>query len=69
MQWVLIYEELINKGANIIGHTLTEGYDFDSSKAVVDDEFVGLALDEDNQSDLSKDRIAQWCESIKAQIL
>lgn len=65
----LIYEELINKGANIIGKTSTDGYDFDESKAVVDGEFVGLALDEDNQSDLSKDRIAQWCETIKTEIL
>lgn len=65
----IIYEELNKNGVNIIGKTSTDGYIFDSSRAVVDDMFVGLALDEDNQSELSKDRIASWCENIKEQIL
>ena len=30
---------------------------------------IHLALDEDNQADLSKDRIASWCETIKEKIL
>jgi hypothetical protein len=31
--------------------------------------FVGLALDEDNQDDLSSERIIKWCESISKDIL
>lgn len=65
----LVYEELEKKGAKIIGFTSTDDYTFDESKAVIDGKFVGLALDEDNQSDLSKDRIAAWCETIKEEIL
>lgn len=65
----LIYEELEKKGAKIIGFTSTDGYNHDESKAMLDGEFVGLALDEDNQADLSKDRIASWCETIKEKIL
>jgi len=65
----ILYKVVSQKGANVIGSWSTEGYEFDESKAVVDDNFVGLALDEDNQDDMSDERIATWCEQIKAQIL
>ncbi|MGJ8580896.1 MAG: flavodoxin FldB, partial [Psychromonas sp.] len=43
-----------------------EGYQFDASKALTQDEqyFVGLALDEDTQYDLSDQRISEWCLQI-----
>ena len=52
-------------GGTIVGATSTEGITFDSSEAVEGDRFVGLALDEDNQSELSADRIAAWVASLK----
>lgn len=55
------------KGGKIIGKTSTNGYNFDDSKAVDGDKFVGLALDEDNQDDLSDDRITNWVNEIKSQ--
>ncbi len=57
------------KSANIIGKWPIDEYEFDESRAVVDGEFVGLALDEDNQSNLTQDRIKTWCLQIKEQIL
>ncbi len=36
------------KDAKIIGRTSTEGYEFEESTAVIDGEFIGLVLDEDN---------------------
>lgn len=48
-----------------MGHWPTEGYDFTASKAVVDGRFVGLALDEDNQPDLTDLRVAEWCAQVK----
>ncbi|MBR4266703.1 MAG: flavodoxin [Bacteroidales bacterium] len=63
-----IYEAVKNTGAKIIGATSTDGYSFNESKAVVDGKFVGLALDYDNQSDLSDDRIASWVDAIKAEL-
>ncbi len=65
----IIYEQVVSKGANVIGSWSVEGYEHDNSKAQVDDSFVGLALDEDNQSELSDERIQTWCESIKGDIL
>lgn len=43
----------------------TEGYDFTESKAVRDGKFVGLALDEDNQSELTQQRIKTWVAQLK----
>lgn len=63
----IVYEQV--KNANVIGSTSTDGYEFDSSKAVVDGKFVGLVIDEDNQDDLTEDRISNWCEEIKSEIL
>ena len=45
------------------------GYYHDSSKAQIDDKFVGLAIDEDNQSDLTDERINKWTNEIRENIL
>ena len=59
-----LYDAAKAAGANIIGATSTDGYSFNESTAVRDGKFVGLALDYDNQSDLSDDRIAAWVAQI-----
>ncbi len=54
-------------GATLIGNQVdASGYEYDESESVVDGMFVGLALDEDNESDLTDDRIAKWVEQLKA---
>lgn len=58
----ILYEVISEKGAKIVGHTSIDGYDFDSSRAVVDGEFIGLVIDEDNQSELTDERIENWCK-------
>lgn len=60
-----IYEEIKDMGITLVGKTSTEGYNFGSSKAVVDEEFVGLVIDENNQSDLTDERIKNWVEKVK----
>ena len=65
----ILYEVSIKKGATVVGSWPTDGYDFDESTAVRDGEFVGLGLDEDNQFDLSKERISQWVDQIKPYFL
>ena len=52
-------------GATIIGKTSTEGYEFNESRAAKDGEFLGLALDEVNQSELTDERIDAWVEQIQ----
>lgn len=60
-----IFESIKGKGCKIVGGVDTEGYSFDDSKAVYDGKFVGLPLDEDNESDQSDERINKWIEQIK----
>ena len=64
-----IYEQVNSKGANIVGFTETSDYEYDESKAEIDGKFVGLVIDEDNQDDLTDDRIKAWIEDIKGDIL
>ncbi|CUU81297.1 flavodoxin FldA [Campylobacter hyointestinalis] len=65
----IIYDKLVQKGANIIGQVSADGYSFDESRSLKDGKFVGLALDADNESDQTEERIKKWTESIKSQIL
>lgn len=65
----IMYEHIKTTEANVIGFTSSEGYDHEESKAQIDDKFVGLVIDEDNQDDLTDERIEAWVEQIKADIL
>ena len=60
-----IYEAIKDKGIILVGKTSTDGYDFSSSKAAEDDEFIGLVIDENNQSELTEERINAWVEKVK----
>ena len=63
-----IYEVLEEKGCKIVGSVSTEGYEFDSSLSEKEDgRFVGLALDEDNQDDLTDERITNWVAQLKSE--
>ena len=59
-----IYDVVIENGATVVGAWPTDGYTFEAAKAVVDDEFVGLVIDHDNQSDLTEERIDAWLEVV-----
>jgi len=63
----LLHDEIKKTGANIVGYWPNDdSYEFEASKALTDNEakFVGLALDEDSQYELSDERIASWVEQI-----
>ena len=59
--------KLKGAGANIVGAVSTEGYSFEASEAVENGNFVGLALDNDNQEDQTESRIDAWVAKIKPQ--
>lgn len=52
-------------GATIVGKTSTEGYTFESSYGVNGKEFNGLAIDVENQSALTQERIDNWVAALK----
>lgn len=60
-----LYDAAKTLGADLIGAVSTDGYTFDESASVADGKFVGLALDEDNESDKTDARISAWVEEIK----
>ncbi len=62
-----IYEKIRNKGCHIIGQVDTAGYSFERSGAVYDGQFIGLPLDEDNESGLTELRIDTWLNEIMPQ--
>lgn len=65
-----IYEAVVKNGAMIVGKWSSDGYNhYESSAEVEKGFFVGLALDEDNESDKTASRIEQWCSQIKDKIL
>lgn len=63
-----MYEWLTSRNANIIGRWPIEGYNFSGSIGIRDDKFVGLALDEDRQSDLTQKRVREWAIQLKKEL-
>jgi flavodoxin II len=61
-----LFHKLVKRGATLVGFWPTQGFNFEASKALTDDEsqFVGLALDDENQFDLTDQRIEQWCKQL-----
>ena len=59
-----VYEQFKQCGATLIGAWDTEGYNFQASKAVVDNRFVGLALDQENQKYLTSIRLGTWLKDL-----
>ncbi|MEW6996154.1 flavodoxin FldA [Colwelliaceae bacterium BS250] len=54
-----------SKGAIVVGNWSTEGYEFEASKALIDENtFIGLALDEDRQPELTESRVDAWIEQL-----
>jgi flavodoxin I len=60
----ILYDFVTARGARVVGAWPTDGYDFMASKAERDGEFVGLVLDQDNQKQLSDDRLETWLRLI-----
>jgi len=66
----MLHEQVIAQGAYMIGYWPNNGYEFIASKGLTADnsQFVGLSLDEDNQYQLSDERIKKWCKQIENEI-
>lgn len=62
----LLFHTLQNNSITWCGFWPTTGYEFSSHLPLTTegDHFVGLALDEDSQYELTESRIALWCEQL-----
>jgi flavodoxin I len=56
-----LWQVVKGRGAELVGTWPSASYRFDDSQAKFDDDhFLGLGLDEDNESDLTDERIQNW---------
>ena len=61
----ILAEVIIKNGGNIVGYWPNNGYDFNKSIGLAPNGmFYGLALDEDNQPELSEERVKLWTEGL-----
>lgn len=62
----IIGKVVLQNGGTIIGQWSTKGYEYDASKAEIEPGvFIGLAIDEENQAELTSDRIRTWVKYVK----
>ena len=66
---ILLYNFVVEAGAKVVGSWSTEGYSFEKSNSIIDDQFVGLVIDHENQSDLTSERVDAWLAEIKPALL
>ena len=62
-----LYTAFLQSGAKLIGKVSTEGYTYEDSKSIIDGKFCGLAIDEDNESELTDQRLQAWVQQINAE--
>jgi flavodoxin I len=60
----ILGEILEQQGARLVGLTSTEGYTFEKSRAMRGDQFLGLAIDFENQGSLNEERVTKWIEQL-----
>jgi len=63
----MMHDVAVEGGATPVGYWPTAGFEYDESKALSEDGefFVGLAIDEDQQAEMTEERVDAWCAQIK----
>lgn len=63
-----LYHFVVARGAKVVGFWPADDYEFISSKALVNNEFVGLVLDHENQRLLTDGRLDSWLKQIAPEL-
>ena len=58
-------ENIAKEGGETVDYWPVDGQNFNESKAAVDGKLLGLAIDEDNKSELTEARIKSWVSQLK----
>lgn len=67
----ILAKVILQNGGQIIGHWPNTGYRFTESKAVIESKpeyFYGLAIDNDNESQLNDERLQKWISQVKTEL-
>ncbi len=65
----ILAKAVMDNGGKVVGYWPTAHYRFTDSVALVEDDpnfFYGLALDHDNESELTDERLKTWIANVKA---
>lgn len=57
-------DEIMSHGAQLEGLWKTNGYEFEESKARVEDHFLGLGCDQDGQAEKTGERLRAWVNQV-----
>jgi len=63
-----LYHKLPDKTC-VVGMTSTDGYQFDISLAIKNNQFVGLVIDNNNQPELTLPRIQAWVDQLQKEFI
>lgn len=61
----LLANALKKNGAELVGKVPTDEYEYEDSKAIEDDKFMGLPVDEDFEPELTDERVKKWVGQIR----
>jgi flavodoxin I len=61
----MLGNRLMERGADVYGLWTQKGYEFNESKAAIEEYFLGLGLDEDGQPELTVQRIVDWVKDVR----
>ena len=67
----ILAKVIIQNGGTVIGNWPIDGYRFTESVAVIEDKpdyFYGLAIDNDNESQLNDERLEAWIKQVKEEL-
>lgn len=64
----ILFEDLKDSGCRFIGAVPDADYTYSSSIAATDGNFVGLAIDDINESDKTDERVTAWTEKLKTEL-
>jgi len=62
-----LHETFAAAGAKMVGYVDAGGYQHAESKSVKGDKFLGLPCDQDNEDDMTEDRVDAWIAQIKSE--
>ncbi|MGQ1787152.1 MULTISPECIES: flavodoxin [unclassified Saccharicrinis] len=60
-----LYERLKALNVDVVGQVADKGYQYNDSEAILDGEFIGLPLDEDNEPEKTLERVQNWLTMLK----
>ncbi|MGB3403712.1 MAG: flavodoxin FldA [Microcoleaceae cyanobacterium] len=63
----ILEEKISGLGGKTVGFWSTDGYEHEASLAVKNGKFVGLAIDDDNQAELTEERVQKWVTQLKTE--